>query len=60
MFSNEWKVICATVVAGVLAYFRIVAIPIMVLFVFMILDYLTGLAAAWCIVNCRVEQDLSA
>jgi len=54
MFSNEWKIICTTVVAGVLAYFRIVAVPILVLFVFMILDYLTGLAAAW--VHCELSS----
>ena len=54
MFSNEWKIVYTTVIAGILAYFRIIAIPILVLFVFMILDYLTGMAAAW--VHCELSS----
>ena len=52
--GNEWKIMCATVLTGVLAYFRIIAIPILVLLVFMLLDYVTGLAAAW------VNRELSS
>ena len=53
-WHTEWKLICTTVLTGVLAYFRIAAVPIFVLLVFMILDYLTGLAAAW--VNCELSS----
>ena len=52
--SNEWKAICTTILTGILAYFRIIAVPIFVLFVFMILDYLTGLASAW--VKCELSS----
>lgn len=52
--GNEWKIMCTTVLTGVLAYFRIIAIPILVLLVFMLLDYVTGLAAAW------VNRELSS
>ena len=45
--GNEWKIICATVLSGILAYFRIIAIPIIVLLAFMMLDYATGIASAW-------------
>lgn len=53
-WNTEFKVICTTVLTGILAYFRIIAIPILVLFIFMILDYMTGLAAAW------VNRELSS
>ena len=53
-FNTEIKAIFVTAIAGFLAYFRIIAIPIVVLFVFMILDYITGLAAAW------VKRELSS
>ena len=52
--SNEWKAICTTVLTGILVYFRIIAIPIFVLLVFMILDYLTGLASAW--IKCELSS----
>ena len=46
-WNTEFKIICTTVLTGILAYFRIIAIPILVLLVFMALDYMTGIAAAW-------------
>lgn len=46
-WNTELKIISTAVLTGILAYFRIIAIPILVLITFMILDYLTGLAAAW-------------
>lgn len=52
--NTEIKAIFVSAMAGLLAYFRIIAIPISVLFVFMILDYITGLAAAW------VKRELSS
>ena len=53
-WSNEWKIVCTTILTGVLVYFRIIAIPIFVLLVFMILDYFTGLISAW--INCELSS----
>ena len=53
-WNTEFKIVCTTVLTGILAYFRIIAIPILVLLVFMILDYLTGMAAAW--VHCEISS----
>ena len=53
-WNTEFKIICTTVLTGILAYFRIIAIPILVLLVFMALDYITGLAAAW--VHCEISS----
>lgn len=53
-WNTEFKIIATTVITGVLAYFRIIAIPIFVLFVFMVLDYITGMATAW--VHCEISS----
>ena len=46
-WNMELKAVIVTALAGLLAYFKIIAVPILVLFVFMVLDYITGLCAAW-------------
>ena len=53
-WNTEFKIVFATVLTGILAYFRIIAVPIVVLLAFMSLDYVTGLAAAW------VNRELSS
>lgn len=53
-FTNEWKIVCTTILTGILVYFRIIAVPIFVLLVFMILDYITGLASAW--IKCELSS----
>ena len=52
--GTELKAVFVTALAGILAYFRIIAIPILVLFVFMIIDYITGISAAW--VKCELSS----
>lgn len=47
MKENILKAIIATVSAGLLGYFNQLAIPVMMLAVVMVLDYATGLTAAW-------------
>lgn len=53
-WNTEIKAVFVTALAGLLAYMKIIAVPIAVLFVFMLLDYITGLAAAW------VKHELSS
>lgn len=53
-WNTELKAVFVTALAGLLAYFKIIVVPIVVLFVFMILDYMTGLCAAW------VKHELSS
>jgi len=47
MKENVVKAIIATVSAGLLGYFNQIAIPVLMLAAVMLLDYFTGLAAAW-------------
>ena len=47
MRENILKALIATVSAGLLGYFNQLAIPVMMLAVVMVLDYATGLTAAW-------------
>ena len=46
-WNTELKAVIVTALTGLMAYFKIIVIPILVLFIFMILDYVTGLCAAW-------------
>lgn len=45
--ENIFQGIITLVIAGVSAYFQIIAIPILVLTAVMIIDYITGLAGAY-------------
>ena len=45
--ENVFQGIIALVIAGVSAYFQIIAIPVLVLILVMIIDYITGLAGAY-------------
>lgn len=54
---TELKIVCATVLTGIFAYLRMIEVPISVLLTFMLLDYVTGLTAAW--VNCRISSRMS-
>lgn len=47
MKENTLKAVIATVSAGLLGYFNQLAVPVMMLGVVMVLDYTTGLTAAW-------------
>lgn len=42
-----YKFIASTVIAGITAYLYKIAIPVLVLMCFMVLDYATGMVAAW-------------
>ena len=42
-----YKFIASTIIAGITAYMYKVAIPVLVLMGFMVLDYATGMTAAW-------------
>lgn len=46
MKENLLHTLLATVIAGVSAYFGVVAIPIVMLVIVMVVDYFTGMAAA--------------
>ena len=41
------KALCSAVIAGLTAYFRVIAVPIALLFIVMLLDYLSGIANAY-------------
>ena len=48
--SNERKhnkIIISAIAAGLSAYFRVMAIPIVILVLVMIIDYITGMWKAW-------------
>lgn len=45
--ENVFQGIIALVIAGVSAYFQIIAIPVLVLISVMLIDYITGLAGAY-------------
>lgn len=47
MKENIVKALIATISAGLLGYFNQLAIPVLMLGVVMVLDYATGLTAAW-------------
>ena len=44
---NTLKALCSAVVAGLTAYFRVIAVPIALLFVVMLIDYASGVANAY-------------
>ncbi len=45
--NNIFTVIISVIVAGVSAYLQIIAVPVVMLIAVMILDYLSGMSAAW-------------
>lgn len=45
--ENTFKIIFAAIIGGVSAYFRIMAIPIIMLVGVMIIDYASGMLKAW-------------
>ena len=47
MKENTFKALFAVAVGGLTAYFREVAIPLIILIVVMIIDYISGMAKAW-------------
>ena len=47
MKENAISIVFAALAAGISAYFQIIAIPIIVLLVVMIIDYITGMSAAY-------------
>lgn len=55
MRDNVLKGLFTVTIAGLGAYFRVLLVPITMLLIVMILDYLTGLAVAWstCEINSR-------
>ena len=42
-----YKFLTSTIIAGVTAYLYRISIPVIVLICFMVLDYITGITAAW-------------
>lgn len=47
MKENTFKALFAVTVGGLTAYFREVAIPLIILIIVMIIDYISGMAKAW-------------
>lgn len=47
MKENVFKGIFATIIGGLSAYLRVLGIPLILLLVFMILDYISGMLKAW-------------
>lgn len=47
MKENTTKIIISAIAAGLSAYFRVMAIPIVILVLVMIIDYITGMWKAW-------------
>ena len=47
MKENIFTAIISVIIAGVSAYLQIIAIPVIVLIAVMIIDYLSGMSAAW-------------
>ena len=47
MKENTFKALFAVAIGGLAAYFREVAIPLIILIVVMIIDYISGMAKAW-------------
>lgn len=47
MKENVFKLVFATVIAGVTAYMKILAVPLIVLIAVMIIDYASGMMKAW-------------
>jgi toxin secretion/phage lysis holin len=45
--ENTFKALFAVAIGGLAAYFREVAIPLIILIVVMIIDYISGMAKAW-------------
>lgn len=55
MKENVTKCVISAIVAGITAYFRVLFIPMIILFMVMITDYATGMTKAWIlkIINSR-------
>lgn len=47
MKENTAKIIISAIAAGLSAYFRVMAIPIVILVLVVIIDYITGMWKAW-------------
>ena len=47
MKENTFKALFAVAIGGLATYFREVAIPLIILIVVMIIDYISGMAKAW-------------
>ena len=47
MQNKEMKMFISAAFAGLMYYLGIIAVPIMVLIVAMVVDYITGMSAAW-------------
>lgn len=47
MNETVFKTVLAAVIAAVGAYFRVIAVPVLALLIFMIMDYATGMTAAY-------------
>jgi len=45
--ENGWKLLAAALLAALGAYLRQLAAPLIVLFAVMVLDYISGISAAW-------------
>ena len=54
--ENVFQIVITSAIAGVSAYFKIIAIPVLVLMAVMIIDYITGLAGAYIVkqLNSRI------
>lgn len=44
---NGWKVLTAAILAAVAAYMKELVAPLLVLFTVIVLDYISGISAAW-------------
>lgn len=44
---NTIKALCSAVIAGLTAYFKVIAVPVALLFVVMLIDYASGVANAY-------------
>ena len=47
MQSKELQIFISTALAGLLYYLGIVAVPIIIMIVAMVIDYITGMMSAW-------------
>ena len=45
--ENMFKLIFASILGGLAAYFKVMAIPITVLIIVMLIDYISGMTKAW-------------
>lgn len=47
MKENFFKILLSTAIAGLAAYFHVLAVPLIILLTVMLIDYLTGMTRAW-------------